>query len=251
MALNPRLIPEVLWRCPICGEEESLHVVRKKRAGLFSSKPAIVCKQCNAKWEEISKESMTLVEGSESYKGKRSMAEWGATIYAEELTLDLERDVDTAVLLRDGEGVIRKGVVAVFPVGRLGGTRSTGRRYRVFTPSFRIPARSSLPKMQPVDQGELVLTNQRIVFDGNRRILDMDLSQLLSVEVRNRFLELGYGDHKYAFHLGNESPFKWKTYIEAAFQAVQEQKRKGRRPRRVGKKTPQEKVAEKKSVQEE
>ncbi len=244
MAFDPRLVPEVLWRCPVCGEEESLHVV-KKRTGILSSKPAIACRQCNARWEDISGESMTLVEGDEGHQGRRSMAEWSATVYAEKLILNAEKDVDTAVLLRDGEGVIKKVSAAVFPVGRLGGTRSTGRRYLVYTPNFKIPRSSPLPKMQPVDHGELVLTNERIVFDGNRRVLNMELSHLLSAEVRNHFLELGYGDRKYAFHLGKESPFKWKTYIEAAFQAVQEQRRKPRTPRRTRKKATEEKTTEK------
>jgi hypothetical protein len=175
---------------------------------------------------------MTLVEGEESLKGKRSIAEWATNLYADELDLLPKNDVDTSILLLGDEGVIKKADAWVYPVGRLGAVRSTGRRYGVFANSFRLPPRNPLPKVEPVDSGEFVLTNKRIVFDGSRRVLNLDLNDVVSVEVRNRFLELGYGDHKYAFRLGYESPFKWKTYIEAAFQALTAASPEKARPRR-------------------
>lgn len=234
MAFDPRLITEVIWRCPVCGEEESLHI-HKKKMGMFRSKPVVICSHCKARWEELSENSMTLVEGEESLKGKRSIAEWATNLFTDELDLSLRTDVDTSVLLHSGEGIIKKVEAAVYPVGRLGAVRSTGRRYRLFANAFRLPPQNPLPKVEPIDYGEFVLSNHRIIFDGNRRVLNFELSKLVSVEVRNRFLELGHEDHKYAFRLGHESPFKWKTYIEAAFQALseapQEEKPKPRKQR--------------------
>jgi hypothetical protein len=231
MAFDARLIAEVIWRCPVCGEEDSLGL-RKKKRGIFSSEPTIVCSHCKSRWEEISANSMTLAEGDESLKGKRSIAEWATNLYTDELDLRPKNDVDTSILLLRDEGVIKKTDAWVFPVGRLGAVRSTGRRYGIFTNSFRLPPRNPLPKVEPLDSGEFVLTNKRIVFDGSRRMLNLELGKVVSVEVRNRFLELGYGDHKYAFKLGYESPFKWKTYIEAAFQALTEGSPEKAKPRR-------------------
>lgn len=232
MTFDARLITEVIWRCPVCGEEETLHAHKKKR-GFFGSEPVIICSHCKSRWEEISPNSMTLVEGEESLKGKRSIAEWATNLYTDELDLSPRTDVDTCVLLLKHEGVIKKVEAAIYPVGRLGSVRSTGRRYGIFTNSFRLPPRNPLPKgVEPLDFGEFILTNKRVVFDGGRRVLNLELDKLVSVEVRNRFLELGYADHKYAFRLGPESPFKWKTYIEAAFQALTEGSPEKAKPRR-------------------
>jgi len=164
---------------------------------------------------------MTLVEGDESRLGRRSMAEWAVDMFHAKISLDLREDITTSLLLKKGEGIIKKAFATYFPRGKyLGPSRLMSWKVGTAGGEFKFPPRGRAVKMEPVDKGEFLLTNQRLIFNGTNRIIEMELPKVISVDIRGTYLEIGYGDRKHTFQLGKESLFKWKTYIDAIYDKV-------------------------------
>lgn len=65
------------------------------------------------------------------------------------------------------------------------------------------------------DEGEFILTTQRLIFNGNSKPLDLPLRKLIAVDVEDGFLEVGHGQRTYRFHFPSESPMKWEAYVRA------------------------------------
>lgn len=227
---NAELIPMVFWRCPICKKEDALIVTREKRME-FISKTAVKCKFCSAVWRDMYDDAMTLVEGPDDLLGTKSMKEWAELASGEIYTEPT--DIHTSVLLKKDETPIKAGYASLYQEktkrvrsggGTYGGVsipilRTKAGPVRIHTGGFHIPATfNEISEMKKLDEGEFVITNKRVVFNGDRKSISMDLKKLVSVEIKNAMLKITSGKTVYFFDFSPGSPFKWQAYINSVYQ---------------------------------
>jgi len=218
MAFKVHLIPQVFWRCPICHEEESISV---RSEGILFKRHFVVCGACGAKWKDISEKGMTLVEGPSEQLGMKTLDEW-AQLASGLLTIKTLDNVQVPILLKKGEGVVKVGRAVLYqektrrtrPSRPYAGVSfRVARGIRIHTGSLFPDSARTITETVPADEGEFILTNKRLVFNGNKKPISMDLTKIIAVDVEAGFLEVGYCQRTYLFQFPSESLLKWETYI--------------------------------------
>jgi hypothetical protein len=192
VAFDIKAVPQVLWKCPLCNTEEGLRI---QSEGLVFKKHQVYCASCNAKWDDASKNGgMTLIKGPAEHLGFKSiddwykMVDWGIQL--------MPISVSLPVLMKKDE--------TVFKVGRADYYKPRRRKGSEF--------------IDHDDIGEFILTNKRLVFNGNKKPFNMELKKIIAMDVENGFLEVGYGQKTHLFRFPSESMLKWKAYAMAAVQ---------------------------------
>jgi len=225
---NVELLPLFFWRCPICKKEDAL-IVKKERKKGFISKLALKCVSCVATWKDVCPGGMILVEVPESLLGPKTMEGWGKLMCAEKLSIEV-KDIPVPVLLKKDEKPVKIGYATLFQEktkkvrsrGSYGGLsipliKTPMGPIRFHTGIFRTPVTETVLEMSKIDEGDFILTTQRVIFKGRQKSINMDLEKLIFIEVENLMLKMGYGQKVYFFNFGKESPFKWQAYVGGVY----------------------------------
>jgi len=72
----------------------------------------------------------------------------------------------------------------------------------------------SFDELREIDSGKLVLTNKRIIFDGNFNARTIDLEKIISIEIYDDGFEIACEDKKQSqLYGGIRNPFLWKNLV--------------------------------------
>lgn len=212
MIEDTSVLPKIIWRCPICHAEDSL---KASASGIFTKKWTVACSACGARWEDVGSAVMTLTQGPAEFLGKKSLDEWSEMASGK---MDLDTiDVAVPILLDDGEEPVRVAQVMLCKnrTRRQGGI--VGASYPVG--SLRLYAGqmvgNEVTELKVIDQGDLILTTSRLVFNGADKVVDMKLAKIVAVDVEEGLLEVGYASSTHRFHFPDQSPLKWQIFVSA------------------------------------
>jgi hypothetical protein len=203
------MIPTLLWRCPLCATNDALvHIERRFRAD------RVYCRHCRAEWRlrRAPGDSfyLRLVVGQDGVPpdtdGERSVTAW---YDAMKETLRLEPILDPEVALEPGETlhlvsgtaelIAEENDPLFFPVPPGADTA-------------RLDKRHVGGKL--ASQGRLLLTNRRLIWQGEALTHSWPLARLNSA-----YAFLNYGVmflvemRLYTVHFLEESLLKWVTYL--------------------------------------
>ena len=64
-----------------------------------------------------------------------------------------------------------------------------------------------------IDKGELILTNKRIVFNGNHTTKTIDLEKIISVDVYKNYISIAYEGKEKEAMFSTTKPWVWKVLI--------------------------------------
>jgi len=173
-------LPLLLWRCPLCKTNDSLHVEN----GVY-----LRCGACDSRWELKRNYHLKLLSNSSDREAPeaKTLSDWYALIKE-------VQDISPADLTCD---FIEEGERAYLESGRV--------RY------------SSYDKLKRCFcyQGELILTDRRLIFVDGEQVLSDALSDIEKVVIEgNNCVELGFSDKMISIKFNHESPLKWQAYID-------------------------------------
>lgn len=207
VALWRRGIGLLLWRCPICHEEDGLVHERP----IFRQQ-SVRCLACHSRWlvRRIPGKDFRLevVEGPEEFLGvEMSLSGW-----YDEMKEGIEvADSLTPVQSPAKETTIAQAHDAVLRP-RLPNTileKWNGRE----PPRAQPPSKAQLAGWGKVGKGKLVLTDERLVWEGQTGGLDFWWPNVTSLSLwMLNTLTVRYGSAQYRFELGQENGLKWLAY---------------------------------------
>ncbi len=200
------MIPLLLWRCPVCGADESLVHTRR-----FLRPDQLRCDRCNARWlvqRRPGGDFYLIPQGDSFQKAARSLAD----IYREmKQKVVLAPIQDESILLQPGEELYLVSKPAVLHA------EATD---EIFFPGQAAPP--SLEKRQTagraVGPGRLVLTSARWIWQGEvgagqQHFVSFPLQKVQSVYAMMDYgLSFLIGLRLYCVDLAQESCLKWITY---------------------------------------
>lgn len=211
------MIPTLLWQCPICHCDDAL-----RQQAHWWRPSEVWCTRCGTAWElrRVVGDDyrLTVIRGEPSILGrqqplgawydlmkagvkllpKEKSASWmeaGEAVYAESRGAELFVEEDNPLLAHwdNGEAPSQKS-------GDLG-----------------------LSFMRRWDRGQLVLTNERIYWNGRKGQLTFWLKRMNSVHTEvTWFLGVLYGLCSYKFRFRDESILKWLTYTALAAKRIEQ-----------------------------
>ncbi len=200
------MIPTLLWRCPLCATNDALiHVERCLRAD------RVYCRHCRAEWRlrRAPGDNFYLkLVGQDSILSysERSVTAWYDAMKA---TLRLEPLRDPALALEAGESLY-----LVSGAAELIAEESDP----LFFPGAPGDGATRRDKREvggeSAGQGRLLLTNRRLIWQGEERTCCWPLARLNSA-----YAFLNYGVmflvemRLYTVHFLEESLLKWVTYV--------------------------------------
>jgi hypothetical protein len=218
-----RGIALVLWRCPVCSTDDALHHERP----LFGAQ-SIRCRACETHWHVdrvVGKDfRLEVVEGPTDLVGlDMALSTWYDEMKGNFLPSPIR--VSGVDLLPDEEVYLRASGVSLSPHrpnALFGGWN--GRE----PPETQPRGRSQLADWPSIGKGRLLVTNQRLLWQGPERELDFKWSSVKAVSlwILNT-LGIRYGTAPYRFSLDQEVGLKWLTY--AGTMAKQAAEREGRK----------------------
>lgn len=215
-----RTLPSIFWRCPRCLSLDSMRV----QVGLL--KPSILkCTQCGSAWT-VKPPRMTLIE-----PGVREVVEtpgdtshidyWFRLVQGSPLPLTAVGSVPA--LLRKGEMAYLYHSLAILhrekAVRHYQG-ENTGVSVRVARGVYlRSGGHRGTAVTQKVlsedDRGHLTLTNQRLLFGGRTRSIEVDLRKVLQVERGDGLLRVSHGQRVVLLSVPGGSLEKWEIYVRS------------------------------------
>lgn len=220
MRFNIEIIPIMFWRCPICQGEETLSVGAE---GIFPRRQHIVCDKCGAKWTKPSESGMTLVEGSTEHQGRKTLDEW-ATFASGHSKIEGLGASKVPILLNKNEKVIKIGWAELVEEKTFtesnrpffgGVSIPVGKGVRVHTGRLFGGRAKTITQDAIVDEGDFILTDKRLVFNGGKKTINMNLTKIIGIGVESGFLMVGYGQRTRTFQFPSESVLKWEYYVRA------------------------------------
>ena len=147
MAFDIKAVPQVLWKCPLCNTEEGLRI---QSEGLVFKKHQVFCTSCNARWDDASKNGgMTLIQGPSEHLGFKSIDDWYKMVDWQIQLIPIIASLP--VLLKKEESILKLGRAD----------------------HYKPKTKKGLEQMVQDDIGEFVLTNKRLIFNGNKKPLNM------------------------------------------------------------------------------
>lgn len=200
------MIPLLLWRCPVCGADESLVHTRR-----FLRPEWLHCRCCNARWlvqRKPGDDFYLIPQGESLQKTACGLAD----VYREmkqKVTLIPIRD--ESVLLQPGEELYLVSKPAVLHAEETD---------EVFFPGQAAPPLLEKRRTagRPVGPGRLALTNERWIWLGDagteqQRFVAFPLQKVQSVYAMMDYgLSFLIGLRLYCVDLAQESCLKWITY---------------------------------------
>jgi hypothetical protein len=211
----------VLWRCPVCGTDDAL-VHKRPLLGLQN----VVCQSCETSWKvvrEIGKDFRLEVEkGPTDLVGlNMALSTWYDEIRRNFRPSPLSvSDID----LNPNEAVyLELNDVALSP-------HKPNALFNGWSecepPTTMTGGVIQLADWPSIGSGRLLLTNQRLVWQGSERELEFKWSSVTAVYIwLLNILGIRYGTAQYRFSLGQEVGLKWLTY--AGTMAKQSSERDG------------------------
>lgn len=218
---KPRYVPllrrglaQVLWRCPVCSTHDALfHSKRLLR------KPHLRCHACGTLWvirRVPGKDfSLQVAEGPAEIRG----LEMALTHWYDRMKRDFQA---TPILvpgldLRPGEEAhlsVDEAALMPYRPNSLFEEWIAGE-----APSKPLAGRRELAQWESIGTGRLVLTNQRLVWQGEQGDLSFEWPVVTAVYVwLQNSLGIRYGTARYRFSLGSEVGLKWLTHAGEAAQ---------------------------------
>ena len=207
-------LPMFFWKCPICHNEDTIKIQNN----------ILACSNCNAKWGNLNPFGMTRLDNSQnqylSYEKWYELGSGTVTIHASD-------SIPVPIILQKGEGVILFDS-ATLHKEETKTIRSSSRSYSgvsiriakglsYHTGSVSNGDSKTYDQITTVDSGQLILTNQRLVFRGGKKVVNMDLKKIISASLYDFYVQVGYGNNQHLFTT-TQSPFKWQAYIHSISQ---------------------------------
>ena len=207
------MIPTLLWRCPLCETNDALvHLPRRFRRDL------VQCRHCSAEWRVRRALGddyyLEPVQSSEVVGQERPLREWYS---------DMKRTVGL-VPIEAPEVSLQAGEMAYLVSGPVDLTAEANDP--LFFPAPDSPAVVHLEKSKVrgvvVGRGTLVLTNQRLIWQGNGHTCSFSLENINSAHT---LLDYGVafmaGMRLYIASFLEESVLKWITYLSLVAHQVE------------------------------
>ena len=196
----------VLWRCPVCVTDDAL--VHKRP---LIGRKSVICNACGTRWgvrREIGKDCrLKVVDGPSDVVGlEMSLSAW-----YDEMRAGFE--------LRQGERVyLDLGDVPLAPYRPHPLCDGyTGRQPPQTTPR----GRRAYSDFEEIGEGRLLLTDERILWQGPDGELDFEWADVTAVHLwKYNDLGIRYGSARYGFSLGDTAGLKGVTYAAALGQLV-------------------------------
>lgn len=243
--MGEKEIEEIVFsKCPVCKKGKVQRIREKKLFGLSSSE-IIECDQCSAIFDEgeewLGNRIFTLdlsnSKQKSDYEGEPlTEREWKDGIS----DFDYCTENNTLIKLNtEGLGIILNSneISHHYDGARLMEERAVRRSYggavRVAKGVYIGSSQGeSHGELREIDSGGLLLTNQRLIFNGQLRNVEYKLDRIVSVEEHEGAIEIGASNRKKVQVFTVDDPEKWATYIKIAIQNYQKnRKNEGRKPR--------------------
>jgi hypothetical protein len=214
-----RGIAQVLWRCPICGTDDALI---HKRPLLGSQ--SVVCQACETTWKLnriIGKDfRLEVVNGPADLVGlNMALSTWYDEIRRNFKPSPMS--VPGVELAPNEEVYLELSDVALSP-------HKPNALFNDWTerepPKIMPGGKMQLADWPSIGNGQLLLTNQRLLWRGPERELDFKWSSVTAVYIwLLNTLGIRYGSAQYRFSLGQEVGLKWLTYAGTMVKQKSEQ----------------------------
>jgi hypothetical protein len=198
------MIPNLLWRCPLCCTLDTLHQRRK-----WFAEDLLWCSHCRAQWAVIRRKGddyYLRLLSPEPAQGEKELPLWA---WYERMKENFHPQLlpNRSPLLKADERMYLQG-------------KSITLVAQEDNPQFFHKIRKSkemkrlvYPFMRKVGKGDLLLTNQRLIWQKDR-IFSFWFSDLDSVYIEaNHYLGLVSGVRIYKFHFLKDSYLKWLTHL--------------------------------------
>ena len=220
----------VFKKCPICKKGKVEKLVPK---GFFSfaKSTQIICDKCLAKFsedEEYQEEPTYILDLSESdeknkYEGETlKKSEWEKGISDLDLciktnNLPKANVVGLKIILKPGEQAHWYSSSKLMEERAI--RRSHGGAVRVMKGVYVGGSQSeSHGELRTIDNGGLLLTNQRLIFNGGFKNIEYPLSKIVSVEEHKDSIEIGSTNRQKVQLYVVQEPHKWATFVKMAVQ---------------------------------
>lgn len=227
MAEKTEISEVVFDKCPVCKKGKVKNINTKKFFGLVDSSQ-IKCDNCSAIFiEKEEKEGektfeLDLSESKEEHKyngqvlkvgeWKRGLSDLDFCIANNKLpNLTV---VGLKILLEEGERTHWYSSAVMMEERAVRQVQSYGIRGRGFYSGTSTG--ESHGELRRIDKGSLLLTNKRIVFNGNFKHLEYPLNKLTSLEEFKDAIEVGVSNRQKLQTYLVDEPSKWATYIKIA-----------------------------------
>ncbi|MCX5886347.1 MAG: hypothetical protein NT096_10635 [Proteobacteria bacterium] len=200
------MIPNLLWRCPLCHTVDAL-----RHNGRWFGKERLWCSSCHAAWDVIriiGGDTFSLRLLSPDIPGSEEnlpISVWYERMKEHFTPQPLK---DRSPLMKEDENLYLKGK-SVKLVAQRDNTRFFQKKKKDEEMKKMV-----YPFMRTLGKGELLLTNQRLIWQRGENNFSLWFSDLDSVYIEVfHSLGLSCGTRIYKFKLHNDSYLKWLTYL--------------------------------------
>ena len=84
-------------------------------------------------------------------------------------------------------------------------------------------------QLKEIDEGYLLLTNKRLIFNGNMRNVEYQLNKIVVVDETECGIEIAVSNKNKVQLFVVTEPHKWATYVKIAVKKIQNKKKDGKR----------------------
>jgi hypothetical protein len=248
MSDSNNIVQEIIFdRCPVC---QTGRVQNLKPTGIFgfAKSDKISCDYCQAIFieqgvkeeEKAYKLDLSKSQKEHKYSGQTlKKSEWIRGITDLELCVK-NRELPDCVLRSSGFILSENEKTHYFTEAKLYEERAIrqyiGGGVRIGKGAYIGGGQSeSHPEVKRLDDGNLLLTNQRLIFNGLHRNNEYKLSNIIYVKDHIDAIEIGYTRKKKSQYFAVSEPSKWATYIKLAISLSKEEKKSN--TQRVSRKT--------------
>lgn len=223
----------IFEKCPVC---KSGKVQELKPTGMlsFAKSSKIICNRCNARFKEgqayqnerVFRLDLSNSDQKNKYDGDSlKLSEWKRGISDLDFciqtnTLPQAQVVGLKIILnRDEQAHCYSGARLM---EERAVRQSTGGAIRVTKGLYVGRSKSeSHGELRIIDSGSLLLTNKRLIFNGDMRNIEYRLDKIISVEEYKDAIEIGSSNRQKVQLFVVAEPHKWAVYITLAVQNSQ------------------------------
>ena len=224
-------VEEVVFsKCPIC-KKGKVEKLMPKGFFSFAKSTKIICNDCSAQFSdegEYQEESVYKLDLSESkeknkYDGEAlKKSEWERGISDLDLcvktnSLPKANVVGLKIILKPGEQSHWYSSSRLMEERAI--RRSHGGAVRIMKGVYVGGSQSeSHGELRAIDNGSLLLTNQRLIFNGGFKNIEYQLSKIVSIEEYKDAVEIGSSNRQKVQLYVVEEPHKWAIFVRIAVQ---------------------------------
>jgi hypothetical protein len=211
------MIPTLLWQCPLCHVDDAL-----RHEPHWFRHDEVWCRQCGTVWEVrrvIGDDYLlTVTHGILAAVGQqRPLAEWydlmkaGIRLAAKQTSTHRLEAAEEVYLQSQQAELLAEEDNPLFV------------RWNEEEAPWRKNTDIGLSFMKRWDKGRLLLTSERLLWEGSRQRLTFRLRKLNSMHTEvTWYLGLLYGLYRYKFRFREESILKWLTYTASVAGRIEE-----------------------------